>query len=1068
MSPKDPRERPWNHGKSGIRRMGRSASRPLGRITRWVDPIRMLRARMRRGTGHELGHRLEEAEPTDEPTFDAGRRTNGPDRGFEALQNNAYNHAARMRGSGGCYVRSPTDSVPPAGHHPNLGGSSTPDSANNPAKWNDCSDLPTLSPARFVGRATELETLRGALGRLRLGSGGVILIQGEAGIGKSRLLREVLDQAELEGFRTVVGAARELETERPFGAVSEALGVARAADEGVRPIRDLLEAPEHDVRFQVSDLVADLLEAWAAGGGVVLALEDIHWADASTLLVLDRVGRLAPTIRLLVLATARPIPRSRELIVTLDAVEPEVLALGPLDENETRTLAAQTLAATPSEGLMKKLRTAAGNPLFETEMAAALQEEGSIVVEGGVAEATNPGLPPALHLTILRRVGFLPEATLDVLRLAAILGSSFSVEPLSAVSGRSAVDLLGALKPALDAGVVLDQGATFGFRHDLVRDAIYEDVPEALRRTLHHAAGRALLRMGAPAIEAARQVRLGAMPGDEEAVDVLVEAARDAGWKAPVSQVEFLREALELLPPSSPRRPPLLADLSVALFLVGDGEEGEAAATEALSSPGLDSETEIKAGWGLMYGYAGQSRHRDAIAHMERFLSERKLPTREHVRMRLNLAQARVEVQDLSGAGNDLEETLPLLAEVGDASTRALEMIVRALILGSKGQLSEALGAADRGVVEALDSKEWDEIGAAFRARASILQDLDRFHDALTTWRELGRLMDRITGLTPRLHSHMAGVKFAAGAWDEMEVELLTAESSARELPRFAIDDMTSWLRALTALHRNDTQAAKAHIEDGPHTEGYPFWPWVEALLDEAEGRTDAALARFVEARRGRECALVDTAQWAPDAVRIALAAGERAAAAAFADDAEMIARRMRTASARSAALRCRGLVERDAALLKEAVEAGRTSPRALDQALTMEDAARLTRGDEAVPLLEDALETLEGLGADRHARRVHALLRKHGVQRAASRRARASFGWESLTESELRVADLVAEGLRNRQIAERLYLSVRTVESHVSRALTKLGITSRVELAALVLDRARRRHAGLARGAPK
>jgi predicted ATPase len=143
---------------------------------------------------------------------------------------------------------------------------------------------------------------------------------------------------------------------------------------------------------------------------------------------------------------------------------------------------------------MAEVAAAGGNPLFVTELVAALLHEGAIQVADGRAEVAEMTLPPSLRLTILRRLSFLPDDTLEALRPASILGSSFSLTDLSATTGRSVLELSSVLAEAMRARVLEDDGDRLRFRHDLIHEAIYEDLPASVRLALHREAGRRLAR----------------------------------------------------------------------------------------------------------------------------------------------------------------------------------------------------------------------------------------------------------------------------------------------------------------------------------------------------------------------------------------------------------------------------------------------------------------------------------------------------------------------------------------------------------------------------------------------
>jgi DNA-binding CsgD family transcriptional regulator len=238
---------------------------------------------------------------------------------------------------------------------------------------------------------------------------------------------------------------------------------------------------------------------------------------------------------------------------------------------------------------------------------------------------------------------------------------------------------------------------------------------------------------------------------------------------------------------------------------------------------------------------------------------------------------------------------------------------------------------------------------------------------------------------------------------------------------------------------------------------------WAKALLLEARGdRAGAALAlaRAWDALPELRY-LFSNWMMAADMVRLALAAGDRRRAEAVTEELAAVAERAPGTGAVGAALRCRGLLGRDAALLVEAVRAYDAVSRPMERALAAEDAAYALSRDErsaaATRLLEESLAGYERLGASYDIARVTQALRRSGVRRGSrATRGRESMGWAALTQTELAVAQLVAEGLTNPQIAQRLFISRHTVETHMKHVLAKLGAVSRAQVAAEAA-----RHAG-------
>ena len=257
-------------------------------------------------------------------------------------------------------------------------------------------------------------------------------------------------------------------------------------------------------------------------------------------------------------------------------------------------------------------------------------------------------------------------------------------------------------------------------------------------------------------------------------------------------------------------------------------------------------------------------------------------------------------------------------------------------------------------------------------------------------------------------------------------------------------------------MARAAVQEAQRRLVAGPVEIGFEWMTWNAALLLESEGEPDQALSTLAQAwdlSAPVRYLQASSRAMGPDLVRLALAAGDEQRARLVTQELERSSRRSPTATARGLALRCRGLLDDDADVLLHAVAAHRDGPRPYQLAAACEDAgsalARAGRATEAVPLLNQAATGYERLGAVSDVARMHSSLRTFGIQRPRRVGRRPTFGWDSLTPSELRVVGLVAEGRSNRDIAERLFVSRRTVATHLEHVFQKLGHANRVELAA-------------------
>ena len=935
----------------------------------------------------------------------------------------------------------------------------------------------------LLGRSTELETFRSAVLQATRGAGQMLVVTGEAGIGKTCLVVEGLRAASRLGVQVFQGTAQELERRRPFGAIADCLVVRGSAADGrraeiVRLLREETlkgdaaswfgDAPSTE--FRVVEAFVDLVEELSARGPVALVVEDLQWADPSTLLVLHRLGRRIGRLPVLLVGTARPVPRAAELRTCLAGLRANgaiELVLGPLDQAAVAELVGELVGAVPGPGLLRQVAGAGGNPLWVTELVAALRREGSIKDAEGTAELATVGIPPSLPLTILHRLSFLAPSTLEVLRVASVLGTAFAVTDLSLVLGRPTTGLLDALDEAM-AGRILDRhGVELAFRHDLIREALYQDLSTAVRRGLHLDAAHALAGAGSPPEQVAEHLMRGASPGDTRAVAWLRQAAHRAAPRAPAVAVELLQRALQLSPLTDPNRDALLAEQAVSLMWSGRLADAEASCREVLGrvhDPALDGTLRLC----RLQALVGRGRLEEALLEADAATTSPALSDVERARFQAFTAMARTSSGQLEAAAQTAADARAAAEQAGDDLAAAVSLASLALVTNLGGDFTGALVLAG----EAVQRADRSEGLGAHRFPLNLflggcLHDLDRVGDGQAALQRGRRLAEELGAKRelPLYYWAVAQGCFWAGEWDDALAECQACLQLADEYGMRLHGTLFSHsIRAVIALHRGELLAAEGAVaaaerelaSTGPQL-GFDWLVWARALVLEAAGQSEASLATLW---RGWEmCAergLLHTLPvLGPDLVRLASVAGDPGRAERAASAVEAIAaRNPRVATLAGAALRCRGLLEDDPGVLLRAVAAYQVGPRPLALALACEDAAvalgRAREVTRARPLLDDALAVYERLDASWDAARAEARLRPLGLRRGRrGPRRRPTSGWDSLTQTELKVARLVAEGLSNPEIAERLFISRGTVHTHVSHVLAKLGLRSRVGLAA-------------------
>jgi DNA-binding CsgD family transcriptional regulator/tetratricopeptide (TPR) repeat protein len=926
-------------------------------------------------------------------------------------------------------------------------------------------------PLYWVGREQEFAVFRAAAESLGRGEGTVVWVEGEPGIGKSALVAEALAVEDQPGWDVGWGGADQV-TWLPLRVMRDCLQVRSDSPDPRRVhAANLMHGrlSEGDASANGIEMLLTLADELCVAAPTVLAVDDLQWADEASLAVWHELATSISQLRLLLIGTSRPAPHRPEVQQARTAVVRgggQVLRLGPLAEPDVTALVTAMVGAVPGEGLRRLAAHAAGNPLYLRELVDALMREQAVEIRP-VADIVvrSEQLPASLPAVLDGRLSSVSEETAQLLRAAALLGGKFSVTDLSVVLRRPVVDLAAGLREAAGAGIVDGAGAVLAFRHALIRESLYQSMPEALRTALHAEAARELAASGADVLSVAQQLFSAGRPGAGWSRDWLVQAAPALAWQAPQLAVELQRRELEETPVGDKAWDALIVGLVRALLNVGGYDEAIAQASRALAVM-PDPARRGEMSWMLAHAQvSGGHSYEAAITTMRQALAASDLPLPWQARLLALLAMYARETTGFDVSRTLAHQALTAAEEAGDLSARAQALFAVWIIHSIARDHATALECIDRTLLIIGDDPSYDDLhSTALDSRTFTLQNLDEWEQASLALRQSREFALR-TGRPDRATLASAAVlRYWLGQWDDALVEL---GSDATDVPGLVY----SWLRerwsalllhgvaALIAGRRELRTTAGQHLREGlalpienlTDRENRDFLVAAHALSLEQRGETRQAMLRLAGLipRPANEMTL--THQWLPDLVRLALTVGERDIAQAAAEACEVEA----AAGTRPAAasLRCYGLLESDPERLREAVAHYRAVGPAVELPAALEDLAVVLaeRGHEedARAALNEAVGRYEGMGARWDTRRAEGRLRPYGIRRGVRgrRAARPTSGWAALTPTEVKIGALVARGDSTADIARGMFLSRRTVQTYISHILTKLDASSRVDI---------------------
>ncbi|MFG2000766.1 AAA family ATPase [Spirillospora sp. NPDC048911] len=964
-------------------------------------------------------------------------------------------------------------------------------------------------PPPLVGRHDVLQVFDQTLDSWRDGGFRHLTLVGEPGMGKTRLLKELQRAARARGLPTLAGRAAQFEQDTPFGLVIDALDdliegadadlgadldadlrrllspvfpvlapdPAAARSEGAR-IEDLSGLARHHLH----KAMRKLLDLIAGPAGLVLLLDDVHWADEPSVDLLDYLVRHPPRSKVLLAMAYRPAQAAPRLMTITGGRR---IPVRPLTETEAAEVVGPRVEGARSRELF---RASGGNP-FYLEALAQL-DEATTAAPGGDG-GSMPDLPLAVRAALQADFAGLTPAALTAARAAAVAAGEFGAQVVAVAMGASEDEALAALDELAARDIIrLTAPTRFQFRHPLVRQAAYESAPAGWRLGVHARLAGYLAESGAPATARARHVERSARDGDQAAITTLIKAARAVSTHAPSTAAHWLKAALGLMPESPegsageiggqdavPSRSELLFELLQVQAVSGQAEEGTVTARALLRIlPVHDHVRRAKAVQlcGVMQRQLGRHPHARALVREE---LDRISDPKTAAAAMLNLRRTADLLQrlDIVGAQAALDQ-IPDDAPGRDPGLEIAIAAMRPLVAYGEGHVLDAL-------------RQVDLVGALFDRTSD--DQLARYMDSLVWlgWTEvlLGRYdaalrhLERLTTIT-RVTGQSYILAYLLSA--QARLFVLRGQLSDAVTPAEEAAEIARLLRSRESLTYALTQQCLLASYEGDHDQALALG---EQAVDNdpGVGEWGGSMARFalaaalVGAGRLDEGAAAIREIWSDDTasrldpgtqvscaermVYVQGSLGRSEEALRWASLAEAIAHPdlagetglARLGRAHAQRLADPGAAARSAADAAELLLAAGRKPEAGQAELTaglahseagQRDAAR-RRLQAAREIFEEC--SMRGL----HAQAVREQRRLGVYVPAATSR---SGGGHGLSRRELEVATLAVAGDSNQEIAEKLFISVRTVETHMSHIFAKLGVTSRVGVATALADAAR------------
>ncbi|MFF5209783.1 AAA family ATPase [Streptosporangium sp. NPDC000396] len=954
----------------------------------------------------------------------------------------------------------------------------------------------------LVSRSAEFEQLEAMVERLLRGDGpAVVDITGEAGIGKSRLMGEFCRRVRECGVTVLRGRATEYERHIPFQPLTDAF--ADLDHLALSPVSELFEAAfpvlhgvsgvngepspptvhGHADRFGLYRATAALL-AHLGQSGAVVALDDLHWADPASLELLDYLIR-HPVCAPVLLVIAR---RNRQTSASpaaalargVDTGAVLRLELGPLTERECVEELAPDL---PRSHAAELYAASEGNPLYFHTLLHA-HRSGAPIRRGPAlaytrAAGSRPGsLPTGLGSLLLDELTPLTPPQRRTVEAIAVLGDHATPAVLGPVSERDEAELDDDIRALTRRDLVrICSSGRWTLRHPVIRALVYESIDPRRRTEIHRRAAAELARAGAAVGERAHHIERSLTGWDPDAVAVLIEAAKQAEATAPATCAHWLEVVLRLLPGTSERkamRGELMLLRARALGVSGALKESRDLLHEVISASGPDDapfRAEAVALCAVMERHLG--RLPEATALLRRELSRRPPPSPRHaVSLGLELGSAALFAACYPEAREEIGRALAAARSLGDEIGEASALALAAMGEAYEGETAKARAFAGRAarLADALTDNDlfalcepltwlgWTEV--FLEAYADAERHADRGAEIA---RRSGQIYLIPHFLLCKAYAHLQACRLPSALELVEEAEPIARAIGSSELLAFTLGFKS--LILLYSCPPGDTRALVLS-EEAVATAGSSDSWWASLTWSilgySAMAAGDPHRAREVLLRAGGGSELRRLHPWARPGylellVNTAVATGDLEHAERWSSRAREEADRLDLPAQRGVALRGVAAV---------AAHRGDSATAAQMLAEAAQECARSGASLREAHALLLGAPLMEAAGNPSRAaamwRRGHRLATDGGARLliGLAERARPAAIEDSfepsnelamLTAREREVSRLVAEGLTNQEIAIRLYLSHRTVETHISRVYRKTGVSSRVGLAALV-----------------